>query len=117
MNETWFIELVKLQQRQDSIDRQENSFLTDTTGTNIYGTITAPEVSSKKAIGRPPTHWSLINEVLRLYDCSLEEELNGGKRLSLRAIQAKMNRRVKYLTVRRILKTYRADTYSNKKKG
>lgn len=117
MNENWFIEIASLQKRQDDIDRRETEAVTHySTDTSLSGQATAPIVTARKNVGRPPTKWNLINEVLRIYDISVEAEINKtGKRLSLRAIQKILNRRVKYLTIRKILKTYRGDIYPNKK--
>lgn len=113
--EDWFLEIAKLQRQQDEIDRRENNLLLDITGATIFGAKES-QTALQKSVGRPSTPWILVNEVLRLYDDSIENELTGkGKRLSLRGIQKKMNFRVKYLTVRRILLTYRSDTYPKKK--
>lgn len=115
IHEEWFIELVALQGKQDSIDRKEG-YITYNIGANIYGTIDNAQTPSHKNVGRPSTDWRLVNEILELYDQSVEDELNGvGKRLSLRGMQKKVNNRVKYLTVRRILMTYRKDTFPKKK--
>lgn len=104
----WFEELVVLQRRQDIIDSKESYFLAPTSQSFVTGSADIPIVSSSKNIGRPPTDWRLVNEVLRLYDESVDLEKQGvGKRLSLRGIEKKMNHRIKYLTVRKILMIYR----------
>jgi len=110
IDESWFKELVQLQQRQDDIDRKEYSLNGDSE-VNIYGA-SSNNPGFKKGVGRPTTDRKLVNEVLKLYDLSLENESNGtGKRYSLRRLQKEMNNRVKYLTIRRILKTYRKEFY------
>jgi hypothetical protein len=105
INEPWFKELVQIQQHQDNIDRREYSLSGDSE-VNIYGN-SSDNTTFKKSVGRPTTDRKLVNEVLRIYDLSLEN----GKRYSLRRIQKEMNGRVKYLTIRRILQTYRKESY------
>lgn len=114
IDEPWFKELELMQKRQDRIDGKE-SYALETGAVNMYGKAEAPIVSSKKNVGRPPTNWILVNEVLTRYDESLERERAGnGKRLSLRKLEKAMDGRVKFLTVRRILLMYRADSFPNK---
>ena len=106
INEPWFKELEQMQKQQDRIDRKE-SFALETGSVNMYGQAEAVIVSSKKSVGRPPTNWILINEVLQRYD----ESIDNGKRLSLRKLEKAMNHRVKFLTIRRILLMYRSQTF------
>jgi len=114
MHEPWFIELERMQRKQDEIDRQE-SFTLLTGITKAEGKIESTTVPVKKGVGRPPTRWILVNEVLSIYDESVSREEQGfGRRLSLRQISKRMNNRVKYLTVRRILKAYRASVFPDK---
>ncbi len=104
-----------MQRRQDRIDIKESHAL-DTGAVNMYGKVEAPIVSSLKSVGRPATNWLLVNEVLAKYDESVDNEKEGkGKRLSLRKLEKAMNRRVKFLTIRRILMTYRAHNFPNNK--
>lgn len=103
-----------MQKRQDRIDTKE-SYPLETGSVNMYGKADIPIVSSKRSVGRPATDWKLINEVLQRYDESLDNEKAGtGKRLSLRKLEKAMGGRVKFLTVRRILLLYRADSFPNK---
>jgi len=114
MEEPWFKEIEAMQLRQDTIDRRE-SFALESGSVNMYGKAEQAIVSSKKSVGRPATNWILVNKVLEHYDESLEKELAGlGKRLSLRKLEKIMEGKVKFLTVRRILMTYRRDSFPNK---
>lgn len=114
IGEPWFKELETMQKRQDRIDARE-SYALETGSVNMYGKAESPIVSSKKSVGRPPTNWMLINEVLSHYDASLDKERAGkGKRLSLRKLEKLMESRVKFLTIRRILLLYRPDSFPNK---
>lgn len=114
INEPWFKEIEAMQKRQDRIDTRE-SYALETGAVNMYGKVEPAIVSSKKNVGRPPTNWLLINEVLQRYDESLDNEKAGkGRRLSLRKLEKAMNGRVKFLTIRRILMTYRTDSFPNK---
>ncbi len=114
IQEPWFKEIEAMQKRQDRIDARE-AYALETGSVNMYGRAEPVIVSSKKGVGRPPTSWILINEVLRRYDESLDNERAGkGKRLSLRKLEKAMDGRVKFLTVRRILLMYRADSFPNK---
>jgi len=113
MNEPWFIELEKMQKRQDQIDGQELFPLL--TGLASATAIESTTVPARKNVGRPQTRWILVNEVLSIYDESVaNEQQNVGRRLSLRQISKRMGNRVKYLTVRRILQMYRANVYPDK---
>jgi hypothetical protein len=103
-----------MQKRQDRIDTKE-AYALESGSVNMYGKAEPTIVSSKKSVGRPPTSWMLINEVLTRYDESLDNERAGkGKRLSLRKLERAMDGRVKFLTIRRILMMYRADSFPNK---
>jgi hypothetical protein len=105
-----------MQKNQDKIDLRE-SYALESGSVNMYGKPEQQIVSSKKSVGRPATSWLLINEVLRRYDESIDNERNGaGKRLSLRKLEKAMSHRVKFLTIRRILLTYRKDSFPNKQK-
>jgi hypothetical protein len=110
--EEWFRELEHYQYRQDVIDRKESSILSDNTAATITGTLQKRVVIEHKPVGRPSTAYTLVDKVLNLYDQSIES----GKPLSLRKIQSVLNNKVKYLTVRRILKAYRKNTFPYKKK-
>lgn len=111
-NQDWFKELEKSQYKQDAIDRREHFILSNTTAASITGSIEKQIVIEHKPVGRPPTPISLVDSVLRLYDESIEQD----KPLSLRKIQDLLDCKVKYLTVRRILKTYRKNTFPYKVK-
>lgn len=103
-----------MQKHQDLIDVRE-SYALESGSVNMYGKAEQGIVSSKKSVGRPATSWVLVNEVLRRYDESLEnEKLGKGKRLSLRKLSKEMDGRVKFLTIRRILILYRSDSFPNK---
>lgn len=103
----WFKELRRLQARQDTIDARESYFIPASIRTTMQGAIEATTVSSKKPIGRPATDHKLVEEVLRLFD----ESRARGEKISLRKIEALLNNRVKFLTVRNILLTYRKKEY------
>lgn len=110
VNEQWFKELDKLQRKQDKIDINEGFILLDNSSTDIAGKNTPLLI--KKAVGRPATQWQLVKQVLYLFDCSIEaEKIGDGKRLSLRSISRKLDNKVKYLTVRRILLMYRKEEF------
>lgn len=118
VDEQWFKELDKLQRKQDKIDINEAFALFDSVNheADISGKNTP--LAIKKAVGRPPTQWQLVNQVLYLFDCSIENERVGiSKRLSLRNISKQLDNKVKYLTVRRILLMYRKEEFMNYKKG
>lgn len=104
MHEPWFIALAELQKVQERIDTKEQYHIDPRTNTDLYGAIIHTAVNTKQRVGRPGTHWKLIEEILQLYDTSLEH----GQRLSVRAIEKQMDRRVKFLTIWKILKKYRA---------
>ena len=104
MHESWFLALVELQKVQDRIDDREQYTIDSRTNTNLYGvTATNTVPISKRSVGRPRTNWKLVEEILRLYDESLEN----GQRLSVRTLEKMIDRRVKFLTIWNILKKYR----------
>jgi len=104
MHESWFLALVELQKVQDKIDDREQYTIDSRTNTNLYGvTATNTVPISKRSVGRPRTNWKLVEEILRLYDESLEN----GQRLSVRTLEKMIDRRVKFLTIWNILKKYR----------
>lgn len=114
ITEQWFLELEKMQVKQDRINDKE-SFTLFTGLADSYGKPYYQAVSVGNVVGRPPTGWILANEVLEHYDRSIDRErLGKGKRLSLRKLESVMNHRVKFLVIRRILLTYRSDTFPNK---
>lgn len=114
MNEPWFKELELMQKKQDRIDIRESSILS-AGNVDMYGQAEHAVVTAIRSVGRPATSWILVNEVLRLYDESIEQERAGtGKRYSLRKLEKAMNSRVKFLTIRRILLSYRSDTFPKK---
>lgn len=114
MKEEWFIALVDLQKVQDKIDMKER-YTVDTRQTvDMYGTYNNTGSNKKRRVGRPGAQLHIIQEVLFLFDRSIElERYYGGRRLSLRGIERLMNKRIRYLAVRRILRRYRKDTFAN----
>lgn len=115
MTDDWFLALVEMQKVQDKIDAREQYDLDSRSNVDLYGVLIDKPVKSKRKVGRPGTHIKVIEEVLRLFDTSVEDELyNGGKRLSLRAIEKQLDRRVGFLTIWKILKSYRASVFNDK---
>jgi hypothetical protein len=109
MNEPWFQALAKEQSRQDTIDKHERYCLPYNSTTDIYGVYTAPELLSKRDVGRPSTDWRIVDKVLKIYDASVED-VKEGKALrpkSLRTIARELHNKIGYVTVRNILKEYR----------
>jgi hypothetical protein len=109
VDEPWFIALTQEQSRQDTIDRHESYCLPYNSTTNIYGVYEAPELLSKRDVGRPSTDWRIVDKVLQIYDASVEDVKEGriARPKSLRAIARELNNRIGYVTVRNILKEYR----------
>lgn len=109
MTEDWFIALAQEQSRQDTIDRHESYCLPYNSYTNIYGVHDAPELLSKRDVGRPSTDWRLVDKVLQIYDASVEDANEGkiARPKSLRAIARELNNRIGYVTIRNILREYR----------
>jgi len=109
MDEPWFIALAQEQAKQDVIDRHESYRLPYYSATNIYGIHEAPELLSKRDVGRPSTDWRIVDKVLQIYDSSVED-VNEGKAArpkSLRTIARELDNKIGYVTVRNILKEYR----------
>jgi hypothetical protein len=117
MREPWFIALAQEQQKQDQIDRYESYGLPYHSATDIYGKYTAPELLSKRDVGRPSTDWRIIEKVLCLYDKSIDDvQLKRAIRpASLRAIAKELGNKIGYVTIRNILLEYRKDIYSDKR--
>lgn len=117
MTEEWFIALLEEQSRQDTIDRYERYSLPYSSATDMHGTYTAPELLSKKEIGRPNTDWRTVDKVLQIYDSSVEDVKEGKaiKTKSLRAIARELGNILGYVTIRNILREYRKDVYYNVK--
>lgn len=109
MNEPWFIALLEEQSKQDVIDRHESYCLPWYSSTNLYGVYEAPQLLAKRDVGRPSTDWRIVDKVLRIYDASVEDVVEGKaiRPKSLRAIAKEMNNVIGYVTVRNILKEYR----------
>jgi hypothetical protein len=109
MDEPWFKALAEEQSKQDTIDRHESYRLPYYSATNMYGVYEAPELLSKRDVGRPSTDWRIVDKVLQIYDSSVED-VNEGKAVrpkSLRAIAKELDNKIGYVTVRNILKEYR----------
>ena len=121
INEPWFIDIALQQKKQDDIDRRERFQLPFYTETNIHGEYKAPELLSKRDVGRPSTDWRTVEKVLRIYDASMEDvELGLIPRVkSLRQIAkevaAEIGMNIGYVTCRNILLEYRKDTYMKSK--
>lgn len=117
MREPWFIALAQEQQRQDQIDRYESYALPWHSATDLYGKYTAPELLSKRDVGRPSTDWRMVEKVLRLYDESIDNvRLKYAIRpISLRTIARELGNKIGYVTIRNILLEYRKDTYLDKR--
>jgi len=115
--EDWFIALVEEQSRQDTIDRYERYSLPYSSATDIHGIYTAPELLSKRDVGRPSTDWRIVDKVLAIYDSSFEDVKEGKaiRTKSLRAIAKEIGGVVGYVTIRNILKEYRREIYHNVK--
>jgi hypothetical protein len=109
MTEDWFIALSQEQSRQDTIDRHESYCLPYNSSTNIYGVHEAPELLSKREVGRPSTDWRIVDKVLQIYDASVEDVHEGkiARPKSLRSIARELDNQIGYVTVRNILKEYR----------
>lgn len=109
MDEPWFKALAQEQSRQDTIDKHESYCLPYNSTTDIYGVYKAPELLSKRDVGRPSTDWRIVDKVLRIYDESVED-VKEGKAIrpkSLRTIARELDNKIGYVTVRNILKEYR----------
>lgn len=117
MHEPWFIALAEAQQKQDQIDKYESYGLPYHSATDIYGKYTAPELLSKRDVGRPSTDWRIIEKVLCLYDQSIDDvRLKHAIRpASLRAIAKALDNKIGYVTIRNILLEYRKETYLDKR--
>jgi len=117
INEPWFIDIALQQKKQDDIDRRERFQLPFYSETNIHGEYKAPELLSKRDVGRPSTDWRTVEKVLRIYDASLEDvEVGIAPRVkSLRQIAkevaAEIGTNIGYVTCRNILLEYRKDSY------
>ncbi len=111
MQEPWFKALSKEQSRQDEIDRYEGYSLPFNSAADIYGLQAAPELLTKRDVGRPSTDWRLIEQVLRIYDESVEAVREGRlqRPKSLRAIARELGNKLGYVTVRNILLEYRSE--------
>lgn len=108
----WFVELEYMQKHQDALDRKEIESLDHDNYFNDTSTLEKKQqLPLKRSVGRPLTHWIIEQQVLNIFDTALEE----GKRLSLRKIATKLNNKIKYFTVRRILLQYRKDQFLSKK--
>lgn len=107
MDEEWFIALAEEQSRQDIIDKHERFSLPYGSTTNVYGVYEAPELLSKREIGRPSTDWRIVDKVLQIYDTSVQDMLEGKttRVKSLRSI-AKEVGNIGFCTVRNILIEY-----------
>lgn len=125
INESWFNELARLQQKQDDIDMQELFEIPYYSATNLYGTSELNIKTPRKDIGRPSTDYRVINYVLDLFDSAIE---SGNKLPSLRKmtkivndyvdnapaikdLRTKKNAKLGYVTIRNILLKYRNDQY------
>lgn len=109
VDEPWFKALAAEQSVQDTIDRHESYCLPYYSATNLYGVHEAPELLSKRDVGRPSTDWRIVDKVLQIYDSSVAD-VNEGKAIrpkSLRAIARQLDNKIGYVTVRNILKEYR----------
>ena len=108
-NEEWLLFLLDQQRQQRNIDRHECYSLERDTIVGIEGLIEKKEFIAKKDVGRPSTHWKVVNQVLDIYDASVEACHAGiiPRRKSLRAIARELDNKIGYCTVRNILKTYR----------
>lgn len=109
IHEPWLKYLLETQRTQRFIDKHECYTLSPISMTDIRGIAEKHEYVSKKDVGRPSTHWRLVNQVLEIYDASVEETIAGKttRIKSLRAIARELNNRIGYCTVRNILKEYR----------
>ena len=117
INENWFKALCEEQTRMDIIDRRESYSLPYGSSTNIYGIYEAPELLSKKDVGRPSTDWRIVDKVLQIYDFSVQD-VKEGKAIrpkSLRAIAKEIGNTIGYVSVRNILREYRREVYYNAK--
>jgi hypothetical protein len=102
MDEPWFKEIEKAQQQQDNIDKAEAALIPFDHQTNIYGVQQNNGTGGRRAAGRPPKKYVIVNEVLKIHD--------NDPRLSLRAIAKKVKdggHYIGYVTVRHILNRYR----------
>lgn len=117
VNEKWFIEIALQQKKQDDIDRRERFQLPFYSETNLHGEYKAPELLSKRDVGRPNTDWRIVDKILKIYDVSLENvELGLVTRVkSLRQIAREVKEtigvQIGYVTCRNILLEYRKDSY------
>jgi len=120
INTPWFIELASQQKKQDDIDRRERFQLPFYSETNLQGEYNAPELLSKRDVGRPSTDWRIVDKVLKIYDASLEQvELGTAIRVKplrqiAREIQTTMGVHIGYVTIRNILLEYRKHIYMRK---
>lgn len=111
----WLKEMIRFQQRQDVIDSVEGHILPFQSASTVHGAAEQPIVALKKSIGRPSTEWTIVADVLQLFDDSLDLERRGlGKRLSLRDIAKKLNNMLGYVTVRNILLEKRAEEFNKR---
>lgn len=108
MHEAWFQALLDLQKVQERIDMRECYTIDSRSNVDLHGVLIEKDIKNKRPVGRPRTHWKLVDEILRMYDESVERELlYGEKRLSVRAIEKRMQGRVKFLTVWNIIRAHR----------
>lgn len=117
MDTDWFIALAEAQARQDTINSRERWMIPYHSAVNIHGLSEAPELLSKREVGRPSTDWRIVDKVLQIYDSSVED-VKEGKTLrpkSLRAIAREMDNVIGYVSVRNILREYRKEIYHNVK--
>lgn len=110
-HEQWLIMLLDTQKKQRVIDRMECYTLDSFVLNTVNGE--KPQQTVKKVVGRPSTHWLVVNQVLAIYDESVELFITGkiSRIKSLRAIAKELDNKIGYCTVRNILKEYR--TISN----
>ena len=117
INEPWFIEIAQQQKKQDDIDRRERFQLPFYSETDLHGEYKAPELLSKRDVGRPSTDWRIVDKVLKIYDESLEQvEIGNALRVKslrqiAREVKSLMGIHMGYVTIRNILLEYRKDIY------
>jgi hypothetical protein len=104
-----------MQKKQRAIDRME-CFTLDSYVINTTTTEHKPQQTVKKEVGRPSTNWIVVNQVLSIYDESVDLFITGkvAKVKSLRTIARELNNRIGYCTVRNILKEYRSVDNENR---
>jgi len=110
MNEQWFKDLEQKQAEQDAIDTREGFTIPYSAQTDIEGNNVATDtgIAGGKPVGRPETKAVVVDQVLAIYDESVEN----GKPLSLRKIAGKLGNKVSYNTIRNILKEKRKLDYT-----